>query len=78
MGGVDRVIAKMNSAVECVELVDKDKKYIDENFVKEAIQSGMYFPSGENFSRCDISGITLPTLKDFLKKYPYFSFESIA
>lgn len=72
MGGVDKVVAKMKSAVECVELVDKDKKYIDKNFIKDAMTTGMYFPSGENFSRCSIDEINLPMLKDFLKKYPYF------
>ena len=75
MGGIDRVVVKMKYAVECVELVYKDKKFIDKDFVRDALSSGLYFPSGENFSRCDISEITLPTLKDFLKKYPYFSLE---
>ena len=76
MGGLNRVIKKMQSAVECVELVDKDKKYIEEDFINKAMATGLYFPSGEKFSRCNIEEITLPTLKDFLKKYPYFVSEN--
>ncbi|MBQ6976429.1 MAG: hypothetical protein IJQ16_07760 [Selenomonadaceae bacterium] len=72
MGGVDKVITKMQSAVECVELVDKDKKYIDRDFVSDAMAKGIYFGSKAEFSRCNVDEINLPTLKNFLKKYPYF------
>ena len=72
MGGVDKVIEKMAAAVECVELSAVDKKYLDKNFVLEAMANGKYFHSSAKFVPCDVSEIKLPALKNFLKKYPYF------
>ncbi len=72
MGGVDKVIAKMAAAVECVELSDKDAKYLDRKFVAEAMANGKYFHTPAKFVSCDVSEITLPTLPAFLKKYPQF------
>ena len=72
MGGVDKVIEKMAAAVECVELSAVDKKYLDKNFVEEAMMNGKYFHTPAKFVPCDVSEIKLPALKDFLKKYPHF------
>ena len=72
MGGVDKVIEKMAAAVECVELSDKDKKYLDKDFVEQAMMNGKYFHTPAKFLPCDLSEIKLPALDAFLKKYPYF------
>lgn len=72
MGGVEKIIQKMAAAVECVELSAVDKKYLDKNFVAEAMMNGKYFHTPAKFVPCDVSEITLPTLPDFLKKYPHF------
>lgn len=72
MGGVEKVLEKMAAAVECVELSAVDKKYLDKNFVEEAMANGKYFHTPAKFVPCDVSEITLPALADFLKKYPYF------
>ena len=75
MGGIDRVITKMHSAVECVMLSTKNEKYADKNFIKTAISDGIYFmndTANKNLVKCDLKEITLPTLKNFLKKYPHF------
>ena len=72
MGGVDKVIAKMAAAVECVELSAVDKKYLDKAFVEEAMLNGEYFHTSAKFVPCDVSEIKLPALADFLKKYPQF------
>ena len=72
MGGVDKVIAKMAAAVECVELSAVDKKYLDKKFVEEAMLSGKYFHTPAKFVPSDLSEITLPALPAFLKKYPHF------
>lgn len=72
MGGIDKVIEKMQSAVEDVELFYDNKKYLDRAFVEEAMMNGKYFHTPAKFVPCDLSEITLPTLDAFLKKYPYF------
>lgn len=72
MGGVDKVIEKMSAAVECVELSAKDKKYLDRNFVEEAMANGKYFHTPAKFVPCDVREIKLPALNAFLKKYPHF------
>lgn len=71
MGGVKKVLAKMNAAVECKELAVKDEKFLDEEFLKQIIEGGKYI-FGEQFSYCDVNKIALPKLKNFLKKYPQF------
>lgn len=71
MGGIEKVLAKMNAAVECVELADKDANYLDKNFMEKIMHDGKYI-FGEQFSRCDVNEIALPTLKNFLTKYPQF------
>ena len=72
MGGVDRVIAKMKAAVECVELSAVDDKYLDRAFVEKAMADGKYFHTAAQFVSCDVSEIKLPALENFLKKYPHF------
>ena len=72
MGGVEKVIAKMKAAVECVELSSVDAKYLDKTFVEEAMMSGKYFHTAAQFVSCDVSEIKLPALTEFLKKYPHF------
>ena len=72
MGGVDKVIAKMAAAVECVELSSADKKYLDRAYVEQAMADGKYFHTPAKFVPCDVSEIKLPTLPAFLKKYPHF------
>lgn len=71
MGGVNKVVTKMNSIVEGKELSAKDAKYLDENFVKRQMSEGQYFYGGEKFSHCDVNDIALPKLREWLKKYPY-------
>lgn len=72
MGGVDKVIAKMAAAVECVELSAADKKYLDRDYVEQAMANGKYFHTPAKFVPCDVSEIKLPALPAFLKKYPHF------
>lgn len=72
MGGVDKVIEKMKAAVECVELSAKDAKYLDREFVEQAMANGKYFQTSAKFVPCDVSEIKLPALNNFLEKYPYF------
>ena len=73
MGGVNKVIEKMAAAVECVELSAVDRKYLDRNFLEEAMMNGKYFHNDSaKFVPCDVSEIKLPALDAFLKKYPHF------
>ena len=75
MGGLDKVITKMKSGIECVTISSKNEKYFDEDFVKNAMREGVYFMNDtthKNLYRCNVDEINLPTLKNFLKKYPYF------
>ncbi|MBR1806142.1 MAG: hypothetical protein IJ774_07140 [Selenomonadaceae bacterium] len=72
MGGVDKLIAKMAAAVECVELSAVDKKYLDKTFVEAAMSRGEYFHTPAKFVPCDVSEIKLPTLPAFVKRYPQF------
>ena len=71
MGGVHRIISKMNNIVEGKELVVKDSKYVDEKFVEQSMNNGQYFYDERIFSHCDINNIEIPGIKDFLIKYPY-------
>lgn len=71
-GGVKRITAKMQAAVEDVELFHENKKYLDKNFVEEAMANGKYFHTPANFVLGDLSEIKLPALDAFLKKYPHF------
>ena len=72
MGGVNKVAEKMAAAVECVELSAVDAKYLDKNFLSEAMANGKYFHTRAKFIPCDVSKIKLPALKNFLEKYPHF------
>ena len=72
MGGVKRITEKMQAAVEDVELFHENKKYLDKNFVEEAMLNGKYFHTAAHFVQSDLSEITLPALPAFLKKYPHF------
>ena len=72
MGGVKRITQKMQAAVEDVELFHENKKYLDKQFVEEAMARGEYFHTPAKFVQSDLSKITLPTLEAFLKKYPQF------
>ena len=72
MGGVEKVVEKMAAAVECVQLSAVDKKYLDKNFVAEAMMNGKYFHTPAKFVSCDVDEIKLPALEAFIKKYPYF------
>ncbi|MBE8955431.1 MAG: hypothetical protein SR2Q5_07205 [Quinella sp. 2Q5] len=72
MGGIDKVLQKMAAAVECVELSAKDAKYLDRDYVEQAMANGKYFQTAAKFVPCDVSEIKLPTLAAFLKKYPHF------
>ena len=71
MGGIKKLLEKMNSAVECKELVEKDSRFGDENFLKQIMLGGKYI-FGEQFVRCDVNDISIPNLKNFLEKYPQF------
>lgn len=72
MGGIETVIAKMQAAVEDVEIFHENKKYLDRDYVKSAMADGRYFHTPAKFVPCDVSEIKLPALKEFLKKYPHF------
>ena len=75
MGGLDKVITKMKSGIECVTIASKHEKFFDENFLENAMREGVYFMNNttyKNLYRCNVDEINLPTLKNFLKKYPYF------
>ena len=72
MGGVKRITEKMQAAVDDVGLFHENKKYLDIAFVEDAMANGKYFHTPVKFVPCDVSKINLPTLKDFLKKYPHF------
>lgn len=74
MGGIDRVINKINSIVEGNELVVRsDGKVIDRKHVKEAMANGtdVYNRQDVQFFSYDANKIKLPGLRDFLKKYPH-------
>ena len=71
MGGIKKLLQKMQSAVECKELVEKDSRFGDENFLEQIMNGGKYI-FGEQFSYCDVNDIALPKLKNFLTKYPQF------
>ena len=71
MGGTEKMLEKMNAAVECKELVVKDERFLEKDFVEKIRSEGKYI-FGEQFSPCDIEQIDIPYLKKFLNKYPYF------
>ena len=77
MGGVDRVINKMNSIVEGNELVvQSGGKLTDRKHVEQAMANGtdIYnrnIPEAQ-FYPYDAKEIYLPHVEEFLKKYPHF------
>ena len=72
MGGVNRIAEKMQSTVEDWELFHENKKYLDKQFIEDAMANGRYFQTPAKFVPCDVSEIKLPALADFVKKYPQF------
>ena len=75
MGGIDRVITKMQSIVEGNEFVEQSGgKLIDRQHVEEAMATGgdVYNRQGVQFFPYDARNIKLPHIEEFLKKYPHF------
>lgn len=75
MGGMKRIMEKMVATVECAQMTNRNKQCGDEVFIKKAMETGVYFMNNtfsQNLLPCNVDEIDLPTLKDFLKKYPYF------
>ncbi len=72
MGGVEKVLTKMKSTVENKELSTKDERFLKKDFLEDLMQKGIYCFDDKKLEHCDINEITIPNLKDFLTKYPYF------
>jgi len=78
MGGVDRVINKMNSIVDGNEMVVKsggrlaDKKHVEESMANGTDVYGRQNQAESQFLPFDARNIKLPHLNTFLKKYPHF------
>ena len=77
MGGVDRVIDKMQSIVDGNELVVKSGgKFIDRKHVEESVNQGEWVFKGAGGTRTilpyDARNIRLPHIEEFFKKYPNF------
>ena len=78
MGGIDRVITKMQSIVEGNEFVEQSGgKLIDRQHVEEAMATGkdVYGRQGipeSQFLPYDARNIKLPHIDEFLRKYPHF------
>ncbi len=78
MGGVEKIINKMNSIVDANEInKNSDEKFSNKNHIEDVIKNGKDLfnrkgiPASElvNFN---IENIKLPYLSEFVKKYPNF------
>lgn len=75
MGGTDRIIDKMTSIVDGNELVEKSGGALAESgHVADTMArgDGLYGHTDTPFVPCDIGGINLPYLPEFVRKYPNF------
>ena len=72
MGGIDKFLEKARSGTDFKKISAVDPRYLDKNFLLEAMLKGEYLLGFAEFVACDVSEIKLPTLPDFLKKYPHF------
>ena len=77
MGGVDRLTKKMTSIVEgYAEVVKSNYTVLDRQHIKQVLTDGRNPYNGElRTDPYDINNISLPYLKEFVKKYPYFLWE---
>ena len=72
MGGIDKFLEKARSGTDFKQISAVDPRYLDKNFLLNAMLKGEYLLGGATFVPCDLSEIKLPALPAFLKKYPYF------
>ncbi len=75
MGGVDRVLDKMNAIVEGSAIMAMFNGQLDRNVLARKIEAGQDIYCRKDmpdFQMCDIEEIKLPTLKKFVEKYPNF------
>ena len=72
MGGVDKFLEKARSGTDFKKLSAVDPRYLDKNFLLEAMLKGEYLLGEAEFVPCDVNEINLPYLNAFLKKYPHF------
>ena len=72
MGGVDKFLEKTRSGTDFKKISAVDPRYLDKNFLLNAMLNGEYLLGGAKFVPCDVSEIKLPALADFVKKYPQF------
>ena len=72
MGGVEKFLEKARSGTDFKKISAVDPRYLDKNFLLEAMLKGEYLLGSAKFVPCDVREIKLPYLKEFLKKYPHF------
>ena len=72
MGGVDTFLEKARSGADFKKVSAVDPRYLDKDFLFNAMMNGEYLLGGGEFVHFDVSEIKLPTLDAFLKKYPQF------
>lgn len=79
MGGIDRIINKMQSIVDGNEFVEQSGgKLIDRQHVEAAMATGESIYNAvpgrpqSQFLPYDARNIRLPHIDEFLKKYPHF------
>ena len=72
MGGVDKFLEKARSGTDFKKISAVDPRYLDKDFLLNAMLKGEYLLGGAKFVPCDLSEIKLPTLPAFVKKYPQF------
>ncbi|WP_196600951.1 hypothetical protein [Pectinatus frisingensis] len=81
MGGIDRVLLKINSTVDENPTAANNKKY-DIQYVQEHIQRGsLMYDYQDNelnvFKLVDIENIGIPNIEKFFTKYPYLYWHDI-
>ncbi len=72
MGGIDKFLEKARSGGDFKQFAARDPRYLDKDFLLDAMLRGEYLLHEAKFVHCDLSEIKLPALPAFLKKYPYF------
>ena len=78
MGGVDTLLEKARSGADFKKVSAVDPRYLDKDFLFNAMMNGEYLLGGGEFVHFDISEIKLPALPAFLKKYPHFLRENFS
>lgn len=75
MGGIDRILRKVNSTVDETPNAGKNEQY-DEAYIKECLKKGTLvykYQTGEEnlFKHIDINEIAIENILSFKEKYPY-------